>query len=624
MEPDFSKAPPPRPESYFNAVPALFNAALALAEAGDHAGAIAGYRRCLALEPANAAAQNNLAVSLRAVRDFAGALTASEAAVALAPDNPDFHNTRAAILMDLGHLTEGLVAAERAVALRPDLIDAHLSRGALLERLDRLPEALAAYERATAISPAFAEGHRARGVLLGRLNQFPAAVAAFDRALKLQPGLPQVHGTRLHYKMQTCDWNGIDADIGDLCRRVRQGEPATAAFPLLATVDDPEIHRAAAALWAARRPVDTLGEYPPARRPRANIRIGYFSSDFRDHPVATLTARLFEIHDRARFEIIGFSTGPDTGDPMRKRLEKAFDRFVDVRTKTDREIAVLARELGIDIAVDLAGHTGAGRTGIFALRAAPVQINWLGYPGTMAADYMDYIIADPVIIGEADLRYYAEKPILLPCFQPTDPTRPLPGPPPPRASLGLPAEGFVFCCLNGAYKITAEVFAVWMRILGRVPKSVLWLRGNNADMQANLRRMAGALGVDPARLIFAGQVSAADHMARTGAADLFLDTTPYNAHTTASDALWSGLPILTTSGKSYAARVTASLLKAVGLPLVADSLEQYEEMAVALAADPARIAAFKKQLKDPARLPLFDIAAFARGLEEAYGRVLGL
>ena len=621
MEPDFSKAPPPRPESYFNASPAIFNEAHALAAAGDHAGAVVAYARCLTLYPGNAAALNNSAASLRILKELPAALAAGDAAAVLAPENPDFHSTRAAILMDLGRLTEGLAAAERALALMPDFVEAHLNRAVLLERLERPLEAFAAYDRIIVLNPAFAEAHRARGVLLGRLNRPAAAIAAFDRALALQPTLPQVHGTRLHYKMQTCDWSTFDDDVADLCRRVRRGEPATPAFPLLAATDDPEIHGAAAALWAARVPADRPLGPLPVRALREKIRVGYFSPDFRDHPVATLTARLFEVHDRARFEIIGFSTGIDTGDPMRKRLEKAFDRFIDVRTKSDREIAALARELETDIAVDLAGHTGTGRSGIFALRAAPVQINWLGYPGTMAADYMDYIIADQVIIGEADLAYYAEKPLQLPCFQPTDPTRPLPPPRPPRASLGLPEDGFVYCCFNGAYKITPEVFAIWVRILVRVPKSVLWLRGNNADMQANVRRLASALGVDPARIIFAPQVSAADHMARTGAADLFLDTTPYNAHTTASDALWAGLPVLTTYGKSYAARVTASLLKAVGLPLVADSLEQYEEMAVSLARDPTRMAGFKKQLADPARLPLFDIAAFTLALEEAYRKV---
>jgi predicted O-linked N-acetylglucosamine transferase (SPINDLY family) len=228
-----------------------------------------------------------------------------------------------------------------------------------------------------------------------------------------------------------------------------------------------------------------------------------------------------------------------------------------------------------------------------------------------------------VIFGAEDERHYAEKPILLPCFQPTDPGRPLAPPAPPRAALGLPEDGFVFCCFNGAYKITVEVFAAWMRILNRIPKSVLWLRGNNADMQANLRRMADTLGVDPARIVFAPQVSAAEHMARTRAADLFLDTTPYNAHTTASDALWAGLPVLTTYGKSYAARVTASLLQAVGLPLVAKSLEEYEDMAVALAGDAARLAGLKAQLADPTRLPLFDITTFARRLEEAFCRIAG-
>lgn len=617
MEPDFSKAPPPGPESYFNPAAGFFNEAFARAAAGDHGGAVAAYARCLALDSGNAAAHNNIALSLRALGQHAAALTANDNAVRLDPGNADFHNNRAATLLDLGRAAEGLAAAERAAVLQPGFAEAHVNRGALLEKLDRPQDALAAYDQAVALNPNIAEVHRARGVLLGRFNQPAAAVAAFDRALALRPDLAQVHGTRLHYRMQTCDWAGIEADIADLVRRVHNGERVTAAFPLMAAVDDPEIHRAAAAIWAARWPADpALGPLPP-RGPGAKIRLGYFSPDLRDHPVATLTARLFETHDRSRFEIFAFSYGVDTGDPVRKRLEKAFDHFHDVRTKSDLEIAALARDLQIDIAVDLAGHTGAARSGIFAFRAAPLQINWLGYPGTMAAGYMDYIVADPVIIRPNEERYYAESPLLLPCFQPTDPGRAVPAAP-PRSALGLPDRGFVYCCFNAAYKITPQVFACWMRILARVDGSVLWLRGNNDAMQANLVREAARHGIDPARLVFAPHVSAADHLARCRAADLFLDTTPYNAHTTASDVLWAGLPVLTTLGRSYPARVTASLLSAVGLPLVAETLEEYETTAIALAREPARLAEARRTLEaDRASLPLFDMQMFVRRLESA-------
>jgi predicted O-linked N-acetylglucosamine transferase (SPINDLY family) len=337
-------------------------------------------------------------------------------------------------------------------------------------------------------------------------------------------------------------------------------------------------------------------------------------------------AGVFEAHDRSQYEVLAFSYGPHSQDEFGMRLERGVDRFIDVREKSDRDVVLLAREMEIDIAVDLAGHTGRARTGIFALRAAPMQVNYLGYAGTMGADYMDYLVADGTVVPQGDERYYAEKIVKLPhSFLPHDSGRAIARKVYTRDELGLPANAFVFCCFNSSYKITPELFSSWMRILARVPDSVLWLSQSNETAVSNLRREALQLGIDSERLVFAGHVpSPADHLARYRAADLFLDTRPYNAHATAIDALWAGLPVLTFPGSGFAARVAASLLKTIQLgELIAASAESYEDMAVRIAENPQLLAATKEKLaRNRCDSPLFDTIRFVKHLEMAYSRML--
>jgi predicted O-linked N-acetylglucosamine transferase (SPINDLY family) len=423
--------------------------------------------------------------------------------------------------------------------------------------------------------------------------------------------------------MNLCAWSDLAADVERLTAGIEAGAAVSAPFPVVALLDSAPLQLKAAQIWVRerfpRQPV--LGEIP--RHPaRDKIRVGYFSADFHAHPVARLLAELIERHDRSRYEVTAFSFGPDTQDDMRQRMEKAFDRFIDVREQSDTQIALLSRSLGIDIAVDLGGHTANSRTAIFALRAAPLQINYLGYAGTMGADYMDYLIADRTTIPPAQRAHYAEKIVhLAACFLPHDSTRAIADTAYTRADLGLPHAGFVYCCFNNNYKITPAVFDDWMRILRRTDDSVLWLSQNSPLAAANLRREAARRGVGAERLIFADRMaSLPEHLARHRAADLFLDTRPYNAHATAQDALWAGLPVLTLIGATFAGRVAASLLEAVELPeLITTTAGQYEDVAVALAAEPQRLADIKRRLADHRRTaPLFDTASFTRHLEAAY------
>lgn len=591
MEPDFSKIPDPAQQAIdFNA----------------------------------AAARNASGLSLRAEHKLEAALAAFDAALSRF-EHPQFHSNRAGVLAELGRSTEALAAADLALLLQPNLAPAHDTRGLALRALGRWDEAVAAHTRALQLEPGLAEVHFHRALVLTDLGRTPAALMDFHTARGRNPALTDLAGSRLHHLMLACDWRTFEADLADVIHRIRRGEGASVSFPLLALCDDPALHRRAAER-AASRWTWAWASVPPLTRPAqgSKIRVGYFSMDFRAHAVAHLMADVFAAHDRSAFEVHAFSYGPDTGDGMRKRLEQVFDQFHDVRGQSDTEIAALARAQNIDVAVDLAGYTGDARTGIFAARTAPVQIQFLGYPGTLGAPFVDTVIADAVTIPPEAEGDYAEKVLRLPCFQPPGP-RASAAPTPSRAALGLPEDAFVFCCFNRAYKITPAMFSSWMRILDQVPRGVLWLSLTDPLAQDNLRLEARSHGINPARLFFAGRIAAMDeHLARQRAADLFLDTFPYGAHTTAADALKEGLPVLTLAGRSFASRVGASVLNALGLAeLITSSSEDYERAAVTLAHDPARLAALRARLKQNAP-GHFDTARFTRSLEDAFREALRL
>jgi predicted O-linked N-acetylglucosamine transferase (SPINDLY family) len=444
-------------------------------------------------------------------------------------------------------------------------------------------------------------------------------VRAYDRAWALAPTLPYLAGQRLHAKMKICDWRDLDEGLAAVRDALAAGRPPSALLPLLALPLAPEEQLRAAELY-------TAAEFPaspaaPAPSPAERIRLAYLSADFHDHATAYLMAELFELHDRARFEVIGISFGPAADSPMRQRLRAAFDRFFDVAPLGAAAIADLVRGLGVDVAVDLKGFTAGARAAVFASRVAPVQVNYLGFPGTMGADFMDYLIADPVLIPPSARGHYAEKIAYVGgCYQPNDRRRPEPTITTSRADHGLPAHGLVFGAFNNAYKILPAVFAAWMRLLADVEGSVLWLFVETPESADNLRAEAARHGVDPGRLVFAGMKPLPGHLERHRHMDLFLDTGPYNAHTTASDALWMDVPLVTWAGETFAGRVAASLLTAVGLPeLVAPSFAAYEALALDLARDPARLATLKGRLAMGKRASrLFDTPRLARDLERLY------
>ncbi len=639
-----------------NSAAAHNNLGNALSDLGRLDEALSAYDRAVALNGALADAHFNRGAVLRDLRRPDEALASHDRALMLAPDRADIHLSRGALLKEMNRPEQALAAYDRAIALAPDLAEAHYNRGNLLNEmkrhaealasfdralalhldtadvhnnrgnalsdLKRLDEALLSYDRAIARRPDHAQAHYNRGMTLSDLKRPEAALASYDKALALNFDGDFLRGERLFAKMQLCDWRALPEDIRQIEEAVARGEPKTPPFPMLSISASPALQRKAAEVWArAKHPPDhALG--PIARRPRRDrIRLGYLSANFYEHAVAYLIAELIERHDRYRFDVFGFAFGRNPGDAMQRRLGAAFDRLVDVRERSDRDVAALARSMEIDIAVDLMGYTADARAGIFAARAAPIQVNYLGYPGTTGAETVDYLIADATLIPPADRRHYSEKIACLPdTYQANDTRRPISDRAFTRAAAGLPERGFVFCCFNQVYKIAPAVFDCWMRILERIEGSVLWLLQDNGKAAANLRRHATERGIDPARLVFAPRMPLPDHLARHRLADLFLDTLPYNAHTTASDALWAGLPVLTCRGNTFAGRVGASLLQAIGLPeLVAGGLQVYETMAVDLATQPAKLGEIRSKLAaNRLSAPLFDSGRFARHIEAAY------
>src|SRR5882757_452764 len=552
---------------------------------------------------------------LQALENFSRAL-------ALNPRTAETWNNRGTVFNDLEKYDLAIADFDKAIALNGSYGEAHANKAKALLLLRRPAEALSSYDKALSLSPGLAEAWLGRGNAFYDLNRYDDALDCFDKALSIKPDLADVEGARLHTKMRLCNWEGLEAEIASLTNSVRSGKASCGPFALLSLTDSSSDHLRCAKAWVtARHPTAPRPIWQGAVHAHDRIRLGYVSTDFCRHAIAHLIAELFELHDRTRFELHAYSIGPDDKSDIRRRLMGSFDRFVACEDRSDVEVARAIADAEIDILVDVNGFTKGARTNIFAQRPAPIQVNYLGYPGTMAAPYIDYIIGDKTVFAASGPAFYSEKLARLPhSYQPNDRKRPVADSSLRRHDFELADDQFVFCCFNNSYKILPETFGRWMRILQAVEGSVLWLLAETPTAMENLRREAATRGVDPARLVFARRIEPAEHLARHRLADLFLDTLPYNAHTTASDALWAGLPVVTQAGETFASRVAASLLGAVGLPeLIAQSPEAYESLAVSLAKNPDRLAALKARLEsNRLTAPLFDTGLFARHIEAAY------
>lgn len=626
-------------------------------QSGDFSEAERLLGRSLTIEPRQPLALNNRANALAQLKRFEEAIDAYERAIGLAPDQAETYNNYGNALRATGRSDEALAKFDRAIALKPDYVEARFNRATALQHHQRYREAIVDYDRAIALKANHAQAHAGRGDALRRLKLSEDAIKSYDEASRLRPDDPGAYygrclarfelgrlaealadiekvlalapefpyalGVRVLIKGRLCDWNGLREADDALVFAIERGLPAAIPFALLA-IDCPPAIRQQCAVQYVRDKWPVQSSLVPRRAAHERLRVAYLSADFRAHATSSLMAGVFEHHDKTQFEMHAISFGPDDGSEMRSRVRHAFEHFLDVRAMDDRAVAAQMKEREIDIAVDLMGFTDESRPGILALRPAPVQVNYLGFPGTMGADFIDYIIADEIVIPEDHARYITEKIAYLPeTYQCNDAKRAIAGTSPSRSAAGLPEGAFVFTSFNRAFKITPWVFDVWMRLLRQCDASVLWLLKSDIGVAENLRREAETRGVAGERLIFAPTVSLPDHLARQRLADLFLDTLPCGAHTTASEALWAGLPVLTCKGDSFAGRVAASLLHAIGLPeLAADSLAEYEATALSLARNPQALMAMKHKLLDNRdRYPLFDTARFTRHLEAAYVRM---
>jgi predicted O-linked N-acetylglucosamine transferase (SPINDLY family) len=581
----------------------------------------------LAQAPGNVHALNDLGFAFESTDRLDDAVAHYKKALAIRPDDADTLFRLGAVELASGRPGDAVVSFTDALRLNPDAPATLIHRAAAWNAMSRYEDALKDLDRALILNPNDAQAWYLRGCNAGMFGLVTEVAANFAKARELDPNIDYLLGAFVHAKADLCDWRHRDQEFSELIASIsaeRHDCHPTVAIRLL----DHPLHQLQCAKLAASR-LDALTQIPAlpsTRRQRKRIRVAYLSNRFYESATAYLISELFERHDRDRFELFGVSYGPEGQGVARARISRAVDRFIDVRASSDREVATMLRDLETDIAVDLMGYTGGARPGITALRCAPIQVNYLVYPGTMGAGFIDYLIADPFVIPQGSERYYSEQVVRLPeCYQPNDTKRPIGESTLTRSELGLPETGFVFCSFNSSYKFTPAMFDVWMRLLNQVDGSVLWLLSPNQVVATNLRSEARQRGIAPSRLVFAPMQPIDVHLARHAAADLFLDSLPCNAHTTASDALWAGLPVLTCAGRSFAARVAGSLLRAVGLcQLLTDNLSAYEALALALARDPVRLQRLRAQLRaNRATAPLFDIERYARHLEWAYEAMWG-
>ncbi|RZK02013.1 MAG: glycosyltransferase family 41 protein [Novosphingobium sp.] len=623
---------------------------------GDFPGAEAAFRAAIAVDDRHAELHSNLGAALEPQDKFDEATACFHRALALNPNQASPHFNLGNLLRRQHALPQAIACYERAIALKPDYFEAHNNLGLALQEQNALTQAISCHQRALTLNPNYAEAYNNLGLALKGLGDPERAVQCYKQALALKPGCPkalhniatvlldindydgviQVLDLLLSFtpddglaarqkafaQMYVCDFSAnrnLPAPVDQAAQRL-----ATPPFIMLPFFDDGAQQLAYSRLWArtlACQPAETSVKNEPSD---GRIRIGYFSADFHSHATMFLMAGLLRTHDRERFEINAYSYGEIVDADVRDQLQSQVDRLIDIRGMTDQDVANLTQSHGLDIAIDLKGYTGQSRSRLFSGRLAPVQINYLGYPGSMGTDDIDYIIADPVVIPEASRAFYSEKVIYLPgSYQPNDDQRVIAETGATRADFGLPEDGFVFCCFNHTYKICPDVFDIWMRLLDRTEGSVLWLLGSKETAKANLRKEAALRGIDPDRLIFADGLPHAEHLARLRLADLFVDTFAVNAHTTASDALWAGIPVVTLAGGQFAARVGASLLHAIGLPdLVTDNAADYEALIADLASHPQELATVRARLAEN-RLsqPLFDTAGYTQAIERAFETV---
>ena len=612
LNPDF-------PEAYNN----LGNAHRELSEFDQ---SVKSYKKALELNPSYAEALNNLGNVYRDLNQLDRAINSYERAISLKPEFVDPKNNLGITHIDLGQLDDAIKSFESALIIDPEYPEAYNNLAIVFSKLGQYEDAEKYNKNALSLRPDFADAHAIRANIMNELRRLDEALKSYQRASEINPNLNFILGDVLHTRMHLCLWDDLSSRFKELEDKIKNNQKVVSPFALMGMIDNPEVQRINSEIYSKFAfPKSHILKEIDSYQHHERIRIGYFSADFNEHPVSYLTAELYELHNRNNFEIYAFSYGPDTKDEMNLRIKAGVDHFHDVYSMSDKDVVMLARSLEIDIAVDLGGFTQNSRTGIFAMQAAPIQVNYLGFSGTLGTSYMDYIIADLMLIPEKNKNHYSEKLVYLPnSYMVSDTSKDIIKKAYTKKDVGLPDDVFIFCCFNNYYKITPTVFNSWMRILSQVDKSILWLPEGNSIAIKNLKKEAVKNGVDGDRLIFAPRLPLVeDHLNRIQLADLFLDTLPYNAHTTSNDAIRMGLPVLTCVGESYAGRVAASLLNAVDLQeLITTNHDQYEALAIELAMNPKRLQDIKAMLEiNISSTALFNTSLYTSHLENAYSKI---
>ena len=583
--------------------------------------AIQSYEKAIQINPQFAEAYYNLGLTMRLLKQLDLAVKSLWQAIEINPNYAEAYNNLGSCFTLLGKANSAIDCYQKSLDINPDYAEVHNSLGNTLNMLGRVKAGIKCFEKAIEINPNFAEAYNSLGNAYKKTKQREKSLVFFQKAMEIKPNMDFILGDILNSKMHLCEWNDIQKMLYETRKKIVNNEKAIDSFNLMGLIDDPALQRKATEIrvnkdFPKNNTLPTIDHYP--KHPK--IRIGYFSADFREHPVGFLTAELYELHDRDHFEVHAFSFGPDTKDEMNLRIKAGVDHYHDVKKMSHQQMALFVRSLEIDIAVDLGGFTHDARTDVFAMSAAPIQLSYIGYLGTMGADYYDYLIADPVMIPKESQQHYVEKIVYLPSFQVNDSKDLPPDITLTRNDVGLPEEGFVFCCFNNTYKFTPTIFDSWARILQKVDGSVLMIYIDNCSAKKNLTEEINKRKIEPNRLFFADRMKRSEYLARYRVTDLFLDTHPYNAGTTASDALKMGLPMITYLGNSYQARMGASIVNALNLPeLITSSLEDYEALAIDLATNPKKLKAIKDKLAaNLSTAPLYDTPLFTKNLESAY------
>lgn len=581
-------------------------------------------KQALSLQSNNPHVLRLLGVVCAQRKEYTNSLYYLNSSLKISPKNSYTLSNLGNVFLEIRDYDKALAAYDKSIKINPEYYEVWSNKGVLLKKIKQFDQAITCHNQALKLNSNYAEAWFNLGNVLYELSRYDEAISHYGKALCLDPNIDWIYGDLVFTKMKICRWAEYDNFLNILLRKINENKNASLPFIPLILIDDPLLQKKSSDIYVKKKyPVnDALGPINKYKS-KEKIRIGYFSADFRNHAVSILTAELFELHDKSKFEIFALSYGIDDQSPIRSRLTNAFTQFIDVRTKSDQEIAALARSLEIDIAIDLGGHADGGQTGIFAYRAAPIQLSYIGYLGTMGAEYYDYLLADKVIIPNGSGHFYTEKIAYLPSYQVNDRKRSISNRQFTRQELGLPENAFIFCCFNSNFKILPTTFDGWMRILEAVENSVLFLCADNEWSKTNLINEARLRGIDSSKLIFGERIPNEEYLARYRVCDLFLDTFPYNAGTTASDALWTGLPVLTLMGNSFASRVAASLLNAIGLPeLITNNQEEYEALAIGLAKSPEKLASIKQKLvNNRLTTPLFDTPLFTKNLESAFKKM---